>query len=96
MVRFVWDPEKNESNFRKHGVRFEEAKAVFEAPDLVEILDEEHSEAEERFWAMAVLEKGLTVVVYAEQVDDAIRLISARRGTRGETRKFLKFWGRDG
>ena len=29
-MRFEWDPDKNESNFIKHGITFEEASTVFD------------------------------------------------------------------
>jgi len=28
-LRFVWDPKKNETNRKKHGVSFDEAQTVF-------------------------------------------------------------------
>ncbi len=28
-MRFEWDPKKNETNKKKHGISFEEAKTVF-------------------------------------------------------------------
>lgn len=28
-VRFEWDEEKSKTNYRKHGVRFEEAQTAF-------------------------------------------------------------------
>jgi uncharacterized DUF497 family protein len=31
-ARFTWDPQKAESNARKHGVTFEEAVTVFDDP----------------------------------------------------------------
>ncbi|MDR2604138.1 MAG: BrnT family toxin, partial [Desulfovibrio sp.] len=34
---FEWDDEKSESNFRKHGIRFEEAAFVFDDPLAVSV-----------------------------------------------------------
>ena len=51
-VKFSWDAAKNLSNKKKHNVRFEEAQALFESGDYLEIFDAEHSEAEERFIAI--------------------------------------------
>ena len=28
-IRFEWDPAKNDANQRKHGLRFEDVKAIF-------------------------------------------------------------------
>jgi uncharacterized protein len=32
MPRFEWDEDKAQSNFKKHGIGFEEASLVFENP----------------------------------------------------------------
>jgi uncharacterized protein len=32
-MEFDWDPAKNASNFRKHGIKFEEARTAFEDPE---------------------------------------------------------------
>ena len=29
-MKFEWDPDKNESNYIKHGITFEEASTVFD------------------------------------------------------------------
>jgi uncharacterized DUF497 family protein len=34
MAGFEWDPEKNISNLRKHGLSFEEATSIFKGPVL--------------------------------------------------------------
>ncbi len=31
-MRFEWDPAKDESNFAKHGIHFEDVLTVFEDP----------------------------------------------------------------
>ncbi len=41
--RFEWDPEKAKINLKKHGVDFEEASTIFEDPQFISFLDEEHS-----------------------------------------------------
>jgi hypothetical protein len=46
---FEWDPEKNESNFAKHGVDFAEATTVFTDPLSLTIPDPLHSGEENRF-----------------------------------------------
>lgn len=44
---FVWDDEKNKINFKKHGVWFEKAKAIWADPYATEAFDPEHSNDEE-------------------------------------------------
>src|SRR2546422_3470579 len=49
MTEFEWDPEKAESNLRKHGVSFVEAASVFFDTLSVTIPDPLHSAEEDRF-----------------------------------------------
>jgi uncharacterized DUF497 family protein len=51
--RFEWDPRKNASNLRKHGVSFQEAETAFTDDDGLLLDDPDHSEGEQRFvlWA---------------------------------------------
>jgi uncharacterized DUF497 family protein len=49
-VRFEWDDDKNAVNQTRHGISFEEATERFdEEVDSLEIFDELHSDAEDRF-----------------------------------------------
>jgi uncharacterized DUF497 family protein len=66
---------------------------VFRDPNQLSIYDEEHSEQEDRWVTMGVDSGGvLRVVVHTfEQVDEdlsEIRIISARKATRRETRYY--------
>lgn len=42
---FDWDPRKAQSNWRKHGVSFEEAAAAFLDPDGLDGEDLDHSDS---------------------------------------------------
>lgn len=46
---FEWDENKALANIKKHGVSFEEARAVFYDDYAVLFDDPDHSEAEDRF-----------------------------------------------
>ena len=46
---FEWDPVKTKINLKKHGVSFEEASDIFLDPLQLSLLDNEHSEQEERW-----------------------------------------------
>ena len=46
-LRFEWDDRKAAANFKKHGVRFEEAKSVFVDERAKLIDDPDHSEDED-------------------------------------------------
>lgn len=81
----VWDEAKNRANQRKHGVSFEEASELFTSGvDYLEMFDETHSEAEDRFIAIGPISLGLVLVVWTDPAEETIRLISARRATKRE------------
>ncbi len=85
-IRFVWDPEKNIVNKRKHGVSFEEAQTVFYDEYAQLIPDPDHSDEEDRFIILGRSTRLRILVVchcYRED-DEVIRIISARRAAKYE------------
>ena len=93
MFEFEWDPAKAASNLRKHKVGFELAATVFLDPLMRSILDEDHSEFEQRWITMGRARDGRLLVVshtdaWAEGDKTSVRLISARPPTRNEQRQF--------
>jgi hypothetical protein len=48
MLSFEWDDGKEKRNRAKHGISFDEAKAVFLDPFALELLDLRHDYGEER------------------------------------------------
>jgi uncharacterized DUF497 family protein len=53
-VAFERDPAKAKTNYRIHGVRFEEAGPVFDDPYAISIADHEADPSEERFVGIGV------------------------------------------
>lgn len=89
MLSFAWDDEKDRRNREKHGIGFEEAKAVFLDPFALEFLDLRHEYGEERLITIGMSGRGVLMVVSTER-GDTIRLISARRATRDEARAYAE------
>ena len=85
-MKFDWDPIKNKKNIKKHGVDFEEAKAVFQDEMALEIYDEENSDDEDRFIIIGLSSKSreLTVCHCYRNGGDVTRIFSARRATKTE------------
>lgn len=85
-MRFDWDPAKAATNLKKHQVSFEEARTVFFDDFAVQFFDEEHSQDEERFIMLGMSSGArLLVVCHCERAEgEAIRIVSARKATRGE------------
>lgn len=92
MIRFEWDENKNRINLRKHGVSFDEAKTVFYDDAALVIDDPEHSEEEERFIILGLsTQANLLVVCHCcRESDTVIRIISARKATKTESRYYGK------
>ena len=88
-IRFEWDPRKAQSNKRKHGISFEEAQSVFFDEQGLLLEDPQPSDQEERFILLGLSASlRLLVVVHALRHKDVIRIISARKATRLETREY--------
>lgn len=62
-MRFTWDPAKERSNKRKHGIGFQEATTVFGDPLAVTVPDPDHSAGEERLLTIGQSTAGQLVVV---------------------------------
>jgi len=84
---FEWDEEKNKLNKKIHGIKFEDAKFVFNDPNKIILPDLYHSEEEERWLAIGMVNRVL-FVVFTERDDNVIRLISARVGTKEEEKLY--------
>ena len=85
---FEWDEDKAQSNLYKHGISFDEAQTVFTDPLAITIPDPDHSIDEDRFITIGESDKlRILIVVYTER-KKKIRLISARKATRAERKKY--------
>ena len=91
-LRFTWDTEKAKENECKHGVTFDEARAVFNNEGALLIDDPDHSDDEERFVIVGFSSRArLVTVCHCYPVNgDVIRLISARRATRSESSQYIR------
>ena len=87
-MAFEWDPDKAESNDRKHGVRFSEALNVFNDDHAITINDDESDSEEQRFVTLGVGIKGRVLVVVYCYAGDNIRIISARTAGRSEREQY--------
>lgn len=84
---FEWDPTKNASNERKHGISFEDALAVFDDYGMVGWLCSDSEDDEDRFMAVGRVGWKIVSVVYTPR-DNKRRLISARKANRDERREY--------
>ena len=88
MEGFEWDDSKALTNLLKHKVSFIEAATVFDDPYVIVEPDLAHSAEELRELAIGFsTEERVLLVVYLER-EERIRLISARRATPEERRRY--------
>lgn len=87
---FEWDDNKEQINIKKHGMDFTTASRVFDDEYRLEIYDDLHSDYEDRYITIGMIDEitCIAMVVYTERGTDVIRIISARKATPKERRKY--------
>lgn len=95
MYRIIeWDDAKDETSYRKHGIRFGDAAWVFDDPLAVSVPD--RIENGEQRWQTVGLVGGCLLLPVAHTVRfdvtgveaEVIRIISARRADRNERKHY--------
>ncbi|MBD5091771.1 MAG: BrnT family toxin [Clostridiales bacterium] len=89
-LKFEWDEHKNSLNKTKHSISFEEAQTVFNDEYALVIDDPDHSIDENRFIILGFSNQAKLLVVCHcyRQADMVIRIISARRATKNESKYY--------
>jgi len=88
-MNFEWDPDKARANLAKHGVSFELARRVWSDP-LHQIVPDRIEDGEVRWHALGLVGAVMMFVVvhsYPDS-DDTIRIVSARKATKHERRRY--------
>ena len=93
-MKFEWDKKKEKINIKKHGVTFEQASYVFADRFSLNRFDDEHSDEEDRWVILGKsLNETLLLVVHTFRDSNGtefVRIISARRATKTETKAYQK------
>ena len=92
-MNWTWDPEKDRINRRKHRISFETAQLVF--GDAQALIDADPYPHEQRWRAIGYIDGLLVTVIYTEpeETGQAGRIISARRATPLERRRYEEGYG---
>lgn len=91
-IRFEWDPVKDSSNQKKHGISFSEAQTVFSDQFARLIADPDHCEEEDRFILLGTsIDSKLLVVCHCIKTVESIRIISARKAEKFERKIYEDF-----
>ena len=88
MAAFEWDERKSELNARVHGVTFTEAVTVFDDDGELTVPDDVHSQEEDRSFTLGRSASNRILAVAWTLRGDTIRIISARRATPNERRRY--------
>jgi uncharacterized DUF497 family protein len=91
-IKFDWDEDKNRVNRKKNGISFKEAQTAFIDENALMIHDPDHSGEEDRFILLGLSASiRLMVVCHCYRENNAvIRIISARKATRIEQKRYWK------
>ena len=88
-MEFEWDPRKAKENLRKHGVDFADAVIALEDENALTIEDPGHDELRFKTLGMGPA-LNILFVVHCEQSANSIRIISARKADKKETRFYFQ------
>lgn len=80
-MKFEWDDNKSSSNQAKHGISFEDAKALWNDPLRIEI--ETSFPDENRSILIGKADNKIWTAVFTVR-EESIRIISVRRARKGE------------
>ena len=87
-MKFEWDEAKRQANIHRHGLDFLDVIRVFEGQTL-SFEDERFEYGEQRFITIGFLGIRVILVVNAFIENDTIRIISARKATKHEQKRFF-------
>ncbi len=86
-MKLEWDKRKNQANIEKHGLDFADAHKIFESPMLVNI-DDRKDYSEDRWVGIGLMDMRVVVIVFTEPKENTIRVISFRKATSAERKRY--------
>ncbi|MDM8536443.1 BrnT family toxin [Desulfobacterales bacterium HSG17] len=90
-MKFTWNKAKRRTNLAKHGFDFADAEAVFTGMTYT-FGDDRTYYGEDRFTTLGMLDGRVVVIAHTED-DDEIRIISMRKATKHEQKKYFRGFG---
>jgi len=88
-MKFVWHENKNQANFEKHGIYFEEAIEIFKS-DCLTWIDNRKDYGEVREITIGEFRKNIVIVLVHTNRFGIVRIISARKANQRERRKYYE------
>jgi uncharacterized protein len=87
MDGYEWDPAKAAANIRKPRLDFADAALSLQDPAALVVADPDAS-GERRFVRLGADPQARVLVTVFAHVGDSVRIISSRRASRGERRRY--------
>ncbi len=87
-TRFEWDEDKAKANLKQHKISFDEGSTVLSDPFSITITDPDHSADEDRYIDIGTSDKGRILAVSYTERGTKIRIVSCRRATSKERRRY--------
>lgn len=89
-MKFEWDENKNQTNIRKHGISFEQAKTIFNH-DILTRIDNRYDYGEVREISLGQIDGEVIVVVVHTKRNKNTRIISARKANKKEREVYNEY-----
>lgn len=89
-MRYEWDDSKNQSNFTKHGISFEEVIEIFDK-EHVTWIDDRKDYGETREISLGEINNNVVILVVHTDRYGITRIISARKANSRERRKYYEY-----
>ena len=87
-MKFEWNEQKNEVNYEKHGLNFQDAELIFSGK-TTSFLDDRKNYGEERFITLGELKNRVVVVVHTQR-GFVTRIISMRKANEREKKIYFE------
>ena len=88
IMKFTWGETKRLANIEKYGIDFADVPPMFDG-DIFTIEDMRFDYGETRYITFGLLQYRVIVVAHTEE-DDVIRIISARKATKNEEKRYFE------
>jgi uncharacterized DUF497 family protein len=89
-MNFQWDESKRQINLRKHGIDFADVAQIFDGY-TISVEDGRFDYPETRYITIGMLRSMvIVVVIHTFEEDDIIRIISARKATKHEEKRYFE------
>jgi uncharacterized DUF497 family protein len=89
-VEYEWNEANAAGNVAKHGIAFSAAARALDDPRRIEWLDDRFDYGQDRVLNLCMDRAVVLFVVTTMRSDDLCRIISARKATRHEQRRYFE------